>query len=442
MALGYWRDLVAGQLSRILHGLRGPKVNTVSDLAPYLDKPLSEFFPEPPSLENVRVRKFPGSAVDSHHHAVVQSSTHVPLSLNYRARHEHQYRANHTAWARWVRPDGERRRDCLVYIHGWLEPGSWVEEALMFPTWTRELDVDVVHIALPFPRQEKPEGGVVLRGVFLDGRSRAVIRRRAAGNSRRAVAHGLVATTEVTERVGVTGVSLGGSLAMLLGCLSPLPDYLIPIVAPFAARGGRRVHASILWRLKSDLDRWGIHERERRRIFARVGWDTAKPLLSPERQLWIEAREDAHIDPNLVREQWEEVGSPEHSLVAGRAHDVFPPSPRRESPRAMKEFMRRTQPRQSHRAPPRTRASVLRATWGRRSKAWARDRGSASFIPQSDPPPSTQMVSPVMKSPAGDSKYATAQAISSERPSRFVAAISPARARASPADSCAFRWRE
>src|SRR6478672_10216166 len=100
MGFGHGADLVAGQLSRILHGLRGPKVNTVSDLTPYLDRPLSEFFPEPPSLENVRVRK---SLVERWIHTTTLSwsSTHVPLSLNYRARHEHQYRANHTAWARW-----------------------------------------------------------------------------------------------------------------------------------------------------------------------------------------------------------------------------------------------------------------------------------------------------------------------------------------------------
>jgi pimeloyl-ACP methyl ester carboxylesterase len=262
-------------------------------------------------------------------------SAHRILSPSYRLRHEGEYRSNRTVYARWLRPDGATRRECLVYIHGWLEPGSWVEEALMFPTWTRELDVDVVHIALPFHGKRNPRGALFSGEYFWTADLvRSFEGARQGIHDARSLMGWL--RRQGYERVGVTGVSLGGSLAMLLGCLSPLPDYLIPIVAHLRLAEAVE-HASILWRLKSDLDRWGIHERERRRIFARVGWDTAKPLLSPERQLWIEAREDAHIDPNLVREQWEEWGRPNiHWLPGG--HMTFPLH-LAEITRAMKEFM-------------------------------------------------------------------------------------------------------
>jgi hypothetical protein len=55
MGIGRGIDRVAGQLSRVLHGLRGTKDNTVADLGPYLDLPAHEFFPTPPPLRDVRV---------------------------------------------------------------------------------------------------------------------------------------------------------------------------------------------------------------------------------------------------------------------------------------------------------------------------------------------------------------------------------------------------
>jgi pimeloyl-ACP methyl ester carboxylesterase len=320
MGFGHDADLVAGQLSRILHGLRGPKHNTVPDLTPYLDRSIAELCPEPPPLENLKVH---GSVAARVLRTTTLSwqSTHVPLSSRYRERHEGEYRANKTAWARWLRPDGVSRRNCLIYIHGWLEPGSWLEEAFVFPTWVRMLDVDVVHVALPFHGRRNPRGALFSGEYFwtadlvrsLEGARQAVHDARAMmGWLRR---QGYAA-------VGVTGVSLGGSLAMLMGCLTPLPDYLIPIVAHLRLADAVE-NASILWRMKRDLENWGVYEPDRRRIFERIGLDRARPLLSPERQLWIEAVEDAHIDPVLVRSQWEEWGRPEvHWLPGG--HMTFP----------------------------------------------------------------------------------------------------------------------
>jgi hypothetical protein len=263
------------------------------------------------------------------------SSTHHVRSASYRRRYERDYRAVHTAWARWLRPERAQRRECLLYIHGWLEPGSWVEEAFFFPSWARELDLDLVHIALPFHGRRNPRHALFSGEYFwtadlvrsFEGALQAVHDARCLMGWLRRRGY---------ERIGVTGVSLGGSLAMLMGCLAPAPDFLIPIVAHLRLAEAVE-NASILWRMKRDLERWGVHEPERRRIFERLGLDTAKPLLSPDQQLWIEAREDAHIDPALVAEQWQAWGRPEiHWLPGG--HMTFPlhlP----EITRAMKDFV-------------------------------------------------------------------------------------------------------
>jgi pimeloyl-ACP methyl ester carboxylesterase len=314
-------------------------VNTVGDLGPYLDRTPAQLNPEPPPLEAVRVHESLASRV-LHTTTLSWPSTHRILCPRYQLRHDQEYRSNHTVWARWLRPDGVRRRNCLVYVHGWLEPGSWVEEAFMFPRWTRELDVDVVHVSLPFHGRRNPPGALFSGEYYWTAdlvRSVEGIRqalhdvRSAMGWLRR----------QGYERVGAAGISLGGSLAMLLACLEPTPDYVIPIVAHLQLAEAVE-EASILWRMKHDLERWGVHEPERRRIFARLGWGSARPALAPEQQLWVEAREDGHLDPRLVTRQWEEWGRPPIHWIPG-GHMTFPlhlP----EITEAMRGFLDRTAP--------------------------------------------------------------------------------------------------
>jgi pimeloyl-ACP methyl ester carboxylesterase len=322
MGFGHDVDLIAGRLSRILHGLRGPKENTARDLTPYFDKTLAALNPEPPALLDGSVRIH-----DSVFARVLGTTTlswpsdYPILSPAYARRHETEYRANSTAWARWLRPDGRRRRTCLIYIHGWLEPGSWVEEAFIFPRWVRELDVDVVHLALPFHGRRNPP-----RALFSGEHYWTADLVRSFEGIRQALwdARSIMGwlRRQGYERVGAAGISLGGSLAMLLACLEPTPDYIIPIVGHLMLADAVE-HASILWRMKRDLEGWGVREEERREIFRRVGFDHAVPLLAPKNQLWIEAREDAHIDPALVRRQWEAWGRPQIHWIDG-GHMTFP----------------------------------------------------------------------------------------------------------------------
>jgi hypothetical protein len=320
MGIGHDVDLLAGKLSHILHGLRGPKAIDVRDLSPYFDKTLAELNPEPPQLMRVTERH----SLASHllrTTTLSWPSTHPILSPVYAKRHDTEYRCNHVAYARWLRPDRARRRDCLVYIHGWLEPGSWVEEAFIFPRWLRELDLDIVHVSLPFHGKRNTRTSLFSGEYYWTAdlvRSFEGIRqalwdvRSIMGWLRR----------QGYERVGTTGISLGGSLAMLTACLEPTPDFVIPIVGHLMLAEAVE-NASILWRLKRDLERWGIDETKRREIFRRVGFDDAVPILAPERQLWIEAREDAHIDPALVRKQWEAWGRPHLHWIDG-GHMTFP----------------------------------------------------------------------------------------------------------------------
>ena len=320
MSLGRFADIFAGAASRLLHGLRGADYDSLAELEPYLDLGPDEAFPRPAPISDMTERRgnrLLGSATTT----LSWTSGFAPLTAPYRRRHEGIYAQNLTAYARWLRPDARPRRSCLVYVHGWLEPGSWVEELTVFPRWSRELGVDVAHLALPFHGYRSPPGALFSGEYFWTAdlvRSFEAIRQ--AVHDLRALVAWL--RSQGYEHVGVTGISLGGAIVMLAACLAPTPDYLIPIVAHLELEDAVE-NAPILWRMKHDLERQGAARDRRREIFTRLGLSSFSPVIAPARQLWIEARDDLYIDAALVERQWEAWGRPPIHWIPG-GHMTFP----------------------------------------------------------------------------------------------------------------------
>lgn len=308
MGYGHTIDAFVGAASRLMH-VRGASTNTVADLGPYYDLPLAELFPDPGGAPADLERVAPRFAAGRRHvETLAWTSGHRVLSPAYRRRHEGEYAPNRRAYARWMHPRGRRRRSILIYVHGWLEPGSWVEEATLMPAWYDRLGVDVAHVQLPFHGRRSPRGQLFHGEWFwtadlvrsLEGVRQALFDARSAMAHFRALGY---------EEVGVTGLSLGGSLTMLLGCLEPAPDYIVPMLAHLEL-GEAVERAPILWRMKADLERFGVDAGQRRAIFARLGVDRAEPRVAPERQLWVAAREDAYLRADLVEKQWRAWGRP------------------------------------------------------------------------------------------------------------------------------------
>lgn len=320
MGFGKKVDAVAGALSRLVH-LRAARHNTVADLERhYLGLTAEEMFPPPPPITEMRVRRSLADRV-VHTSTLSWQSGHTVLCPRYQQRHEGEYKRNLTAWARWIRPDGHRRPACLIYVHGWLEPGSWIEEATLFQKWTRDLGIDVVHVSLPFHGRRNPRGALFSGEYFwtadlvrsVEGVRQAIYDVRACMSWLR---------TKGYDQVGVSGISLGGSLTMILACVEPTPDYVVPIVAHLELEDAVE-EAPILWRMKRDLERWGIDRARRRSLFTRLGISQYLPVLRPDRQLWIEAREDLYINPELVKRQWRDWGRPPIHWIEG-GHMTFP----------------------------------------------------------------------------------------------------------------------
>ena len=319
MSMGRNIDRFVGRMSRLLH-LRAARHNTVADLERYLDQTPEALFPEPGPITDMRIEQ---GLVDRAMRArtLRWTSSHRILCPNYRRRHHREYRRNLTAWARWVRPDGEPRRSCMIYVHGWLEPGSWVEETTLFIRWTRQLGVDMLHISLPFHGRRTPRRALFSGEFFWTADLvRSIEAVRQAICDTRALMAWL--RGQGYEQIGVSGISLGGALTMILACLEPVPDYIVPIVAHLALNEAVE-EAGILWRMKHDLERWGVGRAQRQELFSRLGLGEYRPKLAPDRQLWIEARDDDFIDARLVQRQWEAWSQPNVFWIDG-GHMTFP----------------------------------------------------------------------------------------------------------------------
>ncbi|HXN30301.1 MAG TPA: alpha/beta hydrolase family protein [Polyangiaceae bacterium] len=308
-------DRFAGALSRFLH-LRGARVNTAGDLAPYLGASPAVLFP-PVGLPNeivrrrVRQLRARGRILD----ALEWPSAHQPLCPRYLERHLGPYAVNRKVSARWLYPRSGPRSAALVYVHGWLEPGPWVEEAIFLPRLYEALGVDVLHLQLPFHGSRNPAAALFHGELFWTAdlvRSFEAVR-QSCTDARTLVAW--LRAQGYTE-IGVTGISMGGSIAMVLACLDLPPDYIVPIIGHLQL-GDAIEEAPIFWSMKRNLERFGIGRARRRQIFEQFGLAKLTPSLPPQRQLWIMARDDAFITAPVVERQWRAWGEPPIEWIAG-----------------------------------------------------------------------------------------------------------------------------
>ncbi len=319
MRYGIIADRLIGTMSRFLH-IRGAKHNTVGELDRYFDLKPEEMFPRPRGVISAEVGR---TLIDrfARSSTVTWRSEHRVLCPSYSERHHGAYHKNLTAQMRWLRPEGKQRKSALIYVHGWLEAGSWAEETTLFRKWGRELGVDLAHVSLPFHGSRKPRSALFSGEFFwtadlvrtVEAVRQAVFDVRSAVGWLRAQGY---------EEVGVTGISLGGAVTMLVGCLEDPPSTITPIVAHLQLADAVE-RAPILFRMKSDLQKWGYDEEARRELFRRIGWHAYQPVLPPEQQLWIAAHDDVYIDSAHATTQWEAWGQPPILWIDG-GHMTFP----------------------------------------------------------------------------------------------------------------------
>ena len=294
-------DEMTGALSHVLQLFATPTRNTLADLDVYRGLPLQDLFPSPSTIPDARVAtrwRVPGMVSED----IVFPSLHEPLEPVFRQRYVSEYAEVHTVYARRIRPAEMRERPRLMYLHGYMQPETYVEELALLVSMARLLDVEIVQLQPPYHGRRTPRGAR-FGGEFYW--TADVVRSIEALRQNLLDARTLLAWLKADDPrpVGVMGLSLGGALTLALTCLDERFAFSLPLIAhmDIAAMVG---DAPVLRRMRRELRQFGWGRDEFKRFVGDIGWYDLAPKV-PRRHIYLfAASDDRFFDPTVVEEMW------------------------------------------------------------------------------------------------------------------------------------------
>jgi len=300
-------DDVVGLLAGFVHRLAPPPAeNSIADLPAYASSTLEELFPAPHRVPVVNVRRrWRAFGVES---ALAWfPSLYRPLEPRF-ARRYRAYRANHTVWMRWLRPPEAARRPRLLYLHGFMQPETPIEELSLLTALATQMRVEVLQVQPPYHGRRKP------RGSRLDGElffTSDVVRSLEA--LRQSVLDARTALSWLLDQddrpVGIAGLSLGGALTAALTCLEPRFAFSAPLIAHMDV-AATFADVPVLEEVRRELRALGFEPADLGRLFDRIGWSDLTPSLPRERMRILAASDDRFFRPERVHDMWKRWGEP------------------------------------------------------------------------------------------------------------------------------------
>lgn len=294
-------DDVTGALARVLQVLRPPARNTLDRLGVYESASRETLFPVPrrvPTVERRTRWRLPGLSSED----LSFDSLHEPLEPAFRHHYQARRRRNHTVYARRIRPDTDARRPRLLYIHGYMQPETFIEEFGLLATMAQALQMEVVQLQPPYHGRRKS------RGARFDGDLywtadvvRSVESLRQTVLDARTLLR--VMQAESPQPVGIAGLSLGGALAASLTCLEPGFAFSAPFIAHMDL-GALVADAPVLGAMREDLERFGWSPRDFGSFAQRLGWNDLEPVIPTDRICLFAARDDHFFRAPVVRAMW------------------------------------------------------------------------------------------------------------------------------------------
>jgi dienelactone hydrolase len=298
---------VVGALSELLEPIAQPVSNTLADVGIYAGRSLDELFPAPPRLPKVAVTarwRLPGLSSED----LVFRSLYLPIEPKFRRRYLRRYRETHRVYARRIRPATAGRRPRLLYLHGYMQPETYIEELALLATMALQLDVEVIQMQPPYHGRRAPSSSRFSGELYWSAdlvRSFEALRQTLF--DARTLLHWLLA--EDARPVGVAGLSLGGALTLILTCLEERLAFSIPLIAHMDL-AALVADAPVLARMRRDLRSFGWARKDFAAFVRSVGWYDLAPKLPPDRILLIAASEDRFFDPRVVERMWRRWGRP------------------------------------------------------------------------------------------------------------------------------------
>ncbi len=300
-------DEVAGFLARVPQLFRPRVRNTLDHLDAYEGLDTETLFPAPSGVPDVRQRQrwwLPGMVSED----LRFESEHEPIEPGFRRYYEARRRRIHRVYARRIRPSGVRERPRLLYIHGYMQPETVIEEFALLATMARTLDMEVIQLQPPYHGRRKPRASRFdgelywtadlvrsvesLRQTILDARSLLAWMR-----------------SESPTPVGVCGLSLGGALTASLTCVEPGFAFSAPFIAHMDL-GALVADAPVLSAMRADLERFGWTPSDFAGFSERMGWNRLEPVIPTDRIHLFAADADRFFRPAVVEAMWKRWGEP------------------------------------------------------------------------------------------------------------------------------------
>lgn len=318
-------DEVVGVLAGIVQRLAPPSgENTIPDLPAYAQGTLEELFPAPERVPVVEVRRrwlaFGLESCDAWF-----PSQHRPIEAHF-ARRYREDRENHTVWTRWIRPPGSAARPRLVYLHGFMQPETPIEEWALLTTLATQLDVEIIQVQPPYHGRRKP------RHCRFDGELywtadivRSIEALRQSILDARTVLSWLLDQDD--RPVGVAGLSLGGALTAALTCLEQRFAFSAPLIAHMDL-AAILADVPVLASVRAQLAARSFLPADLGRLFDRVGWSQLGPRVPIERIRIFAARDDLFFRPEHVEAMWRRWGEPPIEWFPGSHMTFFTHLPR------------------------------------------------------------------------------------------------------------------
>jgi len=305
---GIHLDSVTGALARLAQLVRPRARNTLGDLGAYEGRTIEDLFPAPRGLPAVRWSpRWRILGLESEQLSF--PSQHDPIEPGFRAHYHARRRRIHTVTARRLRPARARERPRLLYIHGYMQPETMIEEVTLLAGMARALDMEVVQLQPPYHGSRKP------RASRFDGElywTADLVRSIESLRQSLLDARTLLAwmRAESDTPVGICGLSLGGSLACALTCLEPGFAFSAPFIAHMDV-GALVVDAPVLGAMRDDLRAFGWEPEQVGKWMDHIGWNALRPVLPRERIHLFAGRDDRFFPAERVEAMWRAWGEPE-----------------------------------------------------------------------------------------------------------------------------------
>lgn len=295
-------DDITGALSELLRFVARPVSNSLAALEAYSGRSIDELFPAPHEVPDVRIDtrwRVPGLVSED----LVFRSLHEPIEPRFRKIYLDEYPEAHTVYAKRIRPAAAGKRPRLLYLHGYMQPETYLEEVSLLSGMALRLNVEIIQVQPPYHGRRTPRGSLFGGELYWTADLvRSVEALRQSVLDARTVLTYLLKESE--RPVGVSGISLGGALALTLTCLDERFAFSAPMIAHMDL-AALVADAPVLGKMRRDLRTFGWDKNDFRDFIEHLGLNDLDPKLSRDRILLFAASDDRFFDPRVVEAMWE-----------------------------------------------------------------------------------------------------------------------------------------